>query len=94
MAALGLVSPILSLWVPFVLFAALIIWMYWRVAYVPGGQAIAWLEKGAAWVSKRFMVLFRLLRFTGNRELAAKARAAEAEARAADARNAEQPHAS
>nr|WP_280526612.1 LptF/LptG family permease [Croceicoccus marinus] len=75
-AALGLVSPLVSLWVPFALFAALIGWMYWRVSYVPGGQAIGWLEKGAAVVAKRFMVIFRLLRFNGNRELAAKARAA------------------
>jgi len=75
-AALGLVSPIISLWVPFVLFAALITWMYWRVAYVPGGQAIGWLEKGAAVVAKKLTVFFRLLRFTGNRELAARAKAA------------------
>ena len=27
------------------LFGALIVWMYWRVAYVPGGQAIGWLER-------------------------------------------------
>ncbi|HCY03799.1 MAG TPA: LPS export ABC transporter permease LptF, partial [Erythrobacter sp.] len=39
-AALGRVDPILALWGPFFLFAALIVWMYWRVAYVPGGQAI------------------------------------------------------
>jgi len=50
--------------------------MYWRVAYVPGGQAIGWLEKGAAVVAKKLTVIFRLLRFTGNRELAARAKAA------------------
>ncbi|HAV80198.1 MAG TPA: LPS export ABC transporter permease LptF, partial [Erythrobacter sp.] len=43
-AALGRVDPILALWGPFFLFAALIVWMYWRVAYVPGGQAIGALE--------------------------------------------------
>ena len=43
-AALGRVDPTLALWGPFVLFAALIVWMYWRVAYVPGGQAIGGLE--------------------------------------------------
>ncbi|HNN54707.1 MAG TPA: LPS export ABC transporter permease LptF [Novosphingobium sp.] len=37
-AALGRVSPWLALWGPFVLFALLIVWMYWRVAHVPGGQ--------------------------------------------------------
>lgn len=73
-AALGLVSPVISLWLPFLLFGALILWMYWRVAYVPGGQAIGWLEKGAAIVTRKLAVLLRLLRFTGNRELAARAR--------------------
>ena len=56
-ASLGRVDPILSLWGPFVLFAALILWMYWRVAYVPGGQAIGWLESGAAIVVKRLRAL-------------------------------------
>jgi lipopolysaccharide export system permease protein len=36
----GRIDPMLALWGPFVLFAALIVWMYYRVAYVPGGQAI------------------------------------------------------
>ncbi|MEL6874353.1 MAG: LPS export ABC transporter permease LptF [Pseudomonadota bacterium] len=44
--ALGIVDPIIALWVPFFLFAALIIWMYHMVAHVPGGQPIAALEKG------------------------------------------------
>ncbi|WP_299310010.1 LptF/LptG family permease [uncultured Croceicoccus sp.] len=52
-AALGLISPLVSLWVPFLVFAALIVWMYWRVAYVPGGQAIGWLEAIASFVIKR-----------------------------------------
>ncbi|WP_144096727.1 LPS export ABC transporter permease LptF [Croceicoccus sediminis] len=68
-AALGLVSPLISLWVPFVLFAALILWMYWRVAHVPGGQAIGWLERGASVVGKKITALFRLMRFTGRKEL-------------------------
>jgi lipopolysaccharide export system permease protein len=46
-SALGRVSPVIALWVPFVLFSALILWMYWRVAYVPGGQAIGALERFA-----------------------------------------------
>lgn len=57
-AALGRVDPIMALWGPFVLFAALIIWMYWRVAHVPGGQAIGALETAAAksgkWIRKLF----------------------------------------
>lgn len=51
-ASLGRVDPILALWGPFAVFAALILWMYWRVAYVPGGQAIGWLERGADKVGK------------------------------------------
>ncbi|MDP3551864.1 MAG: LPS export ABC transporter permease LptF [Novosphingobium sp.] len=43
-ASLGRVDPLLALWGPFVLFAALILWMYWRIAYVPGGQPIGALE--------------------------------------------------
>ncbi len=42
----------LALWGPFVLFAALIVWMYWRVAYVPGGQAIGALERFSANIGK------------------------------------------
>jgi lipopolysaccharide export system permease protein len=56
-AALGRIDPTLALWGPFVLFAALIGWMYWRVAYVPGGQAIGWLETAAQIVVKRFRTL-------------------------------------
>ena len=58
-ASLGRVDPVLALWGPFVLFAALIVWMYWRVAYVPGGQAIGALERVAAVVGKRVKALIR-----------------------------------
>ncbi len=58
-AALGLADPILALWGPFVVFAALILWMYWRVAHVPGGQAIGALENWFAKISKRIGNLFR-----------------------------------
>jgi len=40
------------------LFAALIIWMYWRIAYVPGGQPIGALEKFAGSVGRRLRTLF------------------------------------
>jgi lipopolysaccharide export system permease protein len=46
-SALGRVSPFLALWVPFAVFSALILWMYWRIAYVPGGQPIGALERFA-----------------------------------------------
>lgn len=64
LAALGRFDPILALWVPFFLFAALIVWMYWRVAFVPGGQAIGALEAGFAKLSKRIGKLFRRRRYT------------------------------
>lgn len=51
-AALGRLSPAVILWGPFLLFAALILWMYWRVAYVPGGQAIGGLERVAGNLGK------------------------------------------
>ncbi|MBX7514413.1 LptF/LptG family permease [Qipengyuania sp. GH38] len=75
-AALGLADPILALWGPFVVFAALILWMYWRVAFVPGGQAIGALESWFAKISKRIGKLFRRRRrphlHTDDDELAAE----------------------
>ena len=59
LASIGMFDPILALWVPFVLFAALILWMYYRVAFVPGGQAIGALENWFAKISKRIGKLFR-----------------------------------
>ncbi len=58
-AALGRVDPIIALWGPFLIFAALIGWMYYRVAFVPGGQAIGALEVWFAKLSKRLRKLFR-----------------------------------
>jgi len=57
-AALGLADPIVALWGPFVIFAALILWMYHRVAFVPGGQPIGALENAFAKVSKWVGKLF------------------------------------
>ena len=57
-AALGRFDPVLALWVPFVMFAALILWMYYRVAYVPGGQAIGALETMFARIAKLVGKLF------------------------------------
>ena len=58
LAALGRFDPILALWGPFVLFAALIGWMYYRVAHVPGGQAIGALESWFAKIAKRLGRIF------------------------------------
>ncbi|AWW75789.1 LPS export ABC transporter permease LptF [Erythrobacter sp. KY5] len=58
-AALGRIDPIIALWGPFCAFAALIIWMYYRTAYVPGGQALGALETVFAKISKRVAKLFK-----------------------------------
>lgn len=58
-ATLGRVDPTLALWAPFALFAALILWMYWRVAYVPGGQAIGALETWFSKLGKRLRAMMR-----------------------------------
>ena len=57
-AALGRIDPLISLWGPMLLFAALILWMYWRVAHVPGGQAIGALEVWFDKLVKRLRKLF------------------------------------
>ena len=44
-AMLGRIDPVLALWGPFAVFAVLIVWMYWQLAYVPGGQPIGGLER-------------------------------------------------
>jgi lipopolysaccharide export system permease protein len=49
---LGKIDPLLALWVPFVIFAALILWMYYTLAYVPGGQPIGALERVFAKATK------------------------------------------
>lgn len=45
MGALGRVDPLIALWVPFLMFAGLIWWLYWQLAHVPGGQPIGALER-------------------------------------------------
>lgn len=47
-AALGRIEPIIALWVPFLLFSALVWWMYRTLAHKPGGQPIGALERVAA----------------------------------------------
>lgn len=51
-AELGRIDPALALWGPFAIFAGIIAWMYWTIAYVPGGQPIGALEKFAATIGK------------------------------------------
>lgn len=64
-ASLGRIDPVLALWGPFVLFAALILWMYWRIAYVPGGQPIGALETGFARITRIMRKLFDRKRLPG-----------------------------
>lgn len=58
-ATLGRVDPLLALWGPFTVFAGLIGWMYFRVAFVPGGQAIGALESAYAKLIKWIRALLR-----------------------------------
>jgi lipopolysaccharide export system permease protein len=46
--SLGRIDPIIALWGPFLIFAALVFWMFYTVAFVPGGQPIGALEKYSA----------------------------------------------
>jgi lipopolysaccharide export system permease protein len=52
MGALGRVPPEVALWVPFVVFAAMILWMYHVLAHRPGGQPIGALERSFARLAK------------------------------------------
>ena len=47
-AVRGEVDPLIALWVPFLLFAALVLRMFYTLAYVPGGQPIGALERGVS----------------------------------------------
>jgi lipopolysaccharide export system permease protein len=60
LAALGRIEPILALWVPFVAFAALVLWMYRTLAHVPGGQPIGALERGAAMIGRMLRAWLKL----------------------------------
>ncbi len=58
-AALGRVDPTLGLWGPFAIFAGLILWWYWQIAHVPGGQPIGALESAFSKIAKRIGKLLR-----------------------------------
>lgn len=59
LGSLGKVDPLIAVGGPFVLFAGLMVWMYWTLAHKPGGQPIGALERVFAKISKRFKRLFR-----------------------------------
>lgn len=56
---LGRIDPVIALWGPFAVFAALVCWMFYTVAFVPGGQPIGALERVAG---KTWGVIRRRLR--------------------------------
>jgi lipopolysaccharide export system permease protein len=49
---LGRIDPLIALWVPFCIFAGLVIWMYYTIAYVPGGQPIGAIERAFSKMAK------------------------------------------
>lgn len=56
---MGIVDPFIALWLPFLLFAGLILWMYHIIAHIPGGQPIGALEVFASKVGKTIRKTFR-----------------------------------
>ncbi|WP_294191389.1 LPS export ABC transporter permease LptF [uncultured Sphingomonas sp.] len=64
----GAIDPLIALWVPFLVFAGLIVWMYYTVAYVPGGQPIGALER---FFSKTWKLIVRYLPGRNRRKAAA-----------------------
>ncbi len=80
-AALGRVDPLLALWGPFLVFGLLIVWMYYQVAFVPGGQAIGALETAYAKVTRLFGRLLKRGRLLSSaRQRAERRRLERAEA--------------
>jgi lipopolysaccharide export system permease protein len=61
-AQLGRVDPFLALWGPFVVLFLLIAWMFYHIAYVPGGQPIGALESVYAKLSRKVRALMQRLR--------------------------------
>lgn len=56
---LGRVDPVLALWIPYLGFVGLTVWMFYTLAFVPGGQPIAWLERSFARVGGLVSRLWR-----------------------------------
>lgn len=68
---LGRIDPLIALWVPFAIFAALVLWMYYTIAYVPGGQPIGALDRFFGKISKvvmRWLPFRRQARTNGDDE--------------------------
>ena len=69
MGAQDRIHPVVALWTPFFVFAALILWMYWTLAHKPGGQPIGALERAAA---KSGAAIGRALRIRRPRRMASQ----------------------
>jgi lipopolysaccharide export system permease protein len=54
----GAIDPLIAMWLPFLVFAGLIVWMYYTIAHVPGGQPIGALER---FFSKSWKLIVRYL---------------------------------
>ncbi len=56
MGGIGRVDPVLAQWVPFALFTLLVGWLYYVLAYQPGGQPIGaldrWFGQLGSWLAK------------------------------------------
>jgi lipopolysaccharide export system permease protein len=72
-ASLGRIDPMIALWGPFAIFAILIVWMYYRVAFIPGAQAIGALETAFARLMKWFRRFTRRRRRSHQMEMVADA---------------------
>lgn len=59
MAAHGKLNAIIALWLPLVLFSAMIVWMYHVLAHRPGGQPIGALERFFGRIARVFRALRR-----------------------------------
>ena len=60
LGARGTIDPLIALWVPYLLFAALAVWMYYTIAHVPGGQPIGALERVAATAAQKLRGLLSM----------------------------------
>jgi lipopolysaccharide export system permease protein len=58
LGSLGKIDPFFALWIPFCLFAALIIRLYYVLAHTPGGQPIGALERGFAKITSSLRSFF------------------------------------
>ncbi|MFL6733138.1 MAG: LPS export ABC transporter permease LptF [Sphingomicrobium sp.] len=50
MGSHGKLDPVLAMWIPLLLFTALIVWMYHVIAHRPGGQPIGALDRAFAFI--------------------------------------------